>query len=367
MFWQSYLMIEKEILEIAKFVYFDDEKHDHNLNVYSPYIADLLVKVCVEIEAISKEIYLELGGDKQADDNTLMFDTDCLKLIDIKYKTSQKLVLVSCPLFNITKKENMMFKPLKEAHKRGGTRWERAYQAVKHNRYNSLREGTILNLLKATGALYLLNIYCKYEKERIILKYAEIDYFNYSLGSSIFAVKKPDKSYVSKIDNQVTSNQLISIDSPFILKFTDSMYKKIIETWKKQDEEISNFLISQPEIREEKFQQTLKKNIISNIFDFFSLLYTYRFNKRIPNSLPFNKRKEALINSPEWRSDLREKNEFLKEEDITSENIQSQIDKIGKLSGLKKFSDFHKVQANKVFYEGECELVIDNGNIKYVL
>lgn len=83
-----------------------------------------------------------------------MFDTDCLKLIDMKCQTHKKMVLITCSKFNITKDENISFRPLKEAHKQKGTDWERSYQAVKHDRYSSLSKGTVLSLIHALGGFF---------------------------------------------------------------------------------------------------------------------------------------------------------------------------------------------------------------------
>lgn len=51
----------------------------------------------MQIEAISKELYFENGGGKPRGDSTIFFDEDCLKLIDIKWQTSIKQVLVVAP------------------------------------------------------------------------------------------------------------------------------------------------------------------------------------------------------------------------------------------------------------------------------
>ena len=168
MFWQTYLNLEKELLEVAKYIYITDEKlvysggvlkkekYTKQLDVFSPLIADLIVRTCIEIEAVSKELYFELGGTKTRGDKDLFFDEDCLKLIDMKCKSSKKIVMIACSFFNLTDESNRVFKPLKEAHKRQGTDWERAYQAVKHDRYSSVSCGTIKNFIHALGALYLL-------------------------------------------------------------------------------------------------------------------------------------------------------------------------------------------------------------------
>lgn len=200
-FWQTYLNLEKEAIELSKYIFFTDEvKINYNgsivvqssnsqLETFSPYIADLLVRCCVQIEAISKELYFDNGGTKLRGDKNLYFDEDCLKLIDMKWQTNNKIVMIVAPFFNLTKDENRILKPLKNAHKRQGTYWEKAYQAVKHDRYLSLQKGNVKAFLHALAALYLLNLY--YRNDSWVTKYQDISKLDYSLGSSIFTVKPP--------------------------------------------------------------------------------------------------------------------------------------------------------------------------------
>ena len=114
-FWQTYLSLEKEFINVSNFIFITDEitTHEHGkeitqpcnsqLETFSPYIADLLIRCCVQIEAISKELYYDNGGTKQRGDKNLFFDEDCLKLIDIKWAIHDKRVLVVAPFFNLTK------------------------------------------------------------------------------------------------------------------------------------------------------------------------------------------------------------------------------------------------------------------------
>ena len=170
-FWQTYLNLEKEAIELSKYIFFTDEvqissngnisvqPYSSQLETFSPYIADLLVRCCVQIEAISKELYFENGGTKSRGDTNLYFDEDCLKLIDRKWQTHNKIVMVVAPFFNLKKDENRILKPLNKAHERQGTYWEKAYQAVKHNRFLFLQKGNVKAFLQALAALYLLNLY----------------------------------------------------------------------------------------------------------------------------------------------------------------------------------------------------------------
>ena len=95
-FWQTYLNLEKEMIEVSRFIFITDEitvrkngvettqSYDAQMNTFSPHLADLLVRCCVQIEAISKELYYANKGEKERGDKTLLFDEDCLKLIDKK-------------------------------------------------------------------------------------------------------------------------------------------------------------------------------------------------------------------------------------------------------------------------------------------
>lgn len=202
-FWQTYLSLEKEFINVSNFIFITDEitTHEHGkeitqpcnsqLETFSPYIADLLIRCCVQIEAISKELYYDNGGTKQRGDKNLFFDEDCLKLIDIKWAIHDKRVLVVAPFFNLTKEENRILRPLKNAHKRAGTFWEKAYQAVKHDRFASLKDGNIKALLHSMAALYLLNLY--YRNDSWIIKYQELSKTDFSMIIDAMDILHTDK------------------------------------------------------------------------------------------------------------------------------------------------------------------------------
>ena len=382
LFWQTYLNLEKEILEVAKYIYITDEITTYSkgnlistncrtqLETFSPLIADLLIRTCIEIEAISKELYFNFGGSKPRGDKNLFFDEDCLKLIDVKCKTHQKVVIVSCVSFNLKEEENLCFMPLKEAHKRQGTNWEKAYQALKHDRYSSISQGTVKNLLHAMGALFLLNIY--YKNVKLTSKYLEISKLDFSLGSSIFSVKKPSDEYVVKIINNEDVTGLLQADeSPFIMKYTDSYYKQILDTNKAILESMNAYISSQPELNEPQFiqqiQQAKAKEKINPQQKVFLLweLGQYRLNKKIPISLPFEERKKLLLSSPEWFIQLSRNHLHLNNDEITEENIQYVIDTVGKFIGIELQNSFENIKLNTAIKEGDCELVLDTGDIQY--
>ena len=343
-FWQTYLNLEKEAIELSKYIYFTDEIQVNSngtivtqpiksqLEVFSPYIADLLVRCCVQIEAIAKEIYYDNGGAKIRGES-IYFDEDCLKLIDIKWQTHKKNVIVTAPFFNLTKEENYILKPLKEAHKRQGTYWERAYQAVKHDRYLSLQKGNVKAFIQALAALYLLNLY--YRQDSWTTNYQDISKLDYSLGSSIFSVTPP------KADMLWYGNKVLIGDSPYVISYSEEGYEQIKKMQEDDEKAINDYWGSQPEINESDFQKQLQearkraeKNPGNKVMEIWELA-KYRLNKRIPNNLTFEERKKLLINSAEWNGLIYKNNNRIKEEEITTSNIQQEIDKAGECFGIE--------------------------------
>lgn len=342
-FWQAYLNLENELIEVSKYIFFTEKQ----LDTFSPYIAELLVQCCVQIESIVKELYFDIEGDQRRGDTSLQFDTDCLKSIDIKWETHNKTVMVVAPFFNFTQKENKELKPLKKAHKKGGTYWERNYQAVKHDRYNSLHLGNVKALLHALAALYLLNLYLRNDSWKV--KFSDVSKIDYSLGSKIFAVKQPI------VNDDWYGNRPILSESPYIIQYQKSHYQKMEELQQESDEKITKFLHAQPEWHEADFQSKLDKNE-NNAFLIFIKLTQYRLDKKIPASLPFSEKKERLINSAEWKSQAWQQNKHIHSKIITEENIQNKMHELvyciaGNLLLKNQGYKFIDFMFNKAFYD----------------
>ena len=348
-FWQTYINLEKEVIEMSKYIFVTDEKiiNRNGLEVveacstqlltFSPHIADLLVRCCVQIEAISKELYFDLNGEKKRGDNTIKFDEDCLKLIDIKWETHNKRVLVVAPFFNLTKDENRMLRPLKEAHKPQGTYWEKAYQAVKHDRYACLCVGNVKALLQALAALYLLNVY--YRKETWIIQYQDLGKQDYSMGSAIFSVLKPEANLLWEGNNPIKS------DSPFVVSYKDNVYKQIDDIRRKELNVLSNYCRQQPELQEPAFLAQLQEASKSGQnYILIWELAKYRLNKLLPSTLPFAVRKECLIKSEAWNCWINQHNQHLKPEEITEENIQDEINATGVRWGIEITKRYQKLK-----------------------
>ncbi len=363
-FWQTYLNLEKEAVELSKYIFFTDviEKNekgkliiqncDTQLGTFSSYIADLLVRCCVEIEAISKELYHENGGSKPRGDSDIHFDEDCLKLIDIKWQTHMKTVMVVAPSFNFTKDENHILRPLKKAHRTQGMYWEKAYQAVKHDRYYSLLYGNVKAFLHALAALYLLNLY--YRNDSWITSYQDISKHDYSMGSSIFAVRPPIA------DQLWYGNQARDSESPYVVTYNAEDYKHIEEIQQRENQALQEYWSSQPELQESAFMAQLQEAYtrsprVMHLWE----LGKYRLNKKLPGTLPFEERKKGLIDSEEWNGWIHQNNEHRSAAEITEENIQEEIDSVGKQWGMELEKQFQRFEWLPIAVEKDiCKIYI---------
>lgn len=182
LYWAIYQNLEEELIELSNNIHVDDNQ----LKVYSMKIAEMLIRVAVEVESIAKELYFQNGGDKP-DDNQLFFDTDCLSYLNEKWILSKKKIQVVFGQFYFDIDENKILTPLEKAHLRGKEKWIKAYQGIKHNRRNSLKNANLKNLIPALAGLFILNLY--YKNEVIELgNDANGTGFDASQGSKIFAV-----------------------------------------------------------------------------------------------------------------------------------------------------------------------------------
>ena len=184
LYWQVFRNLEREFLALADTIFINDKQQE----VYSMRIADLLIRTVIEIEALSKELYLLNGGDAEMADEDMYFDTVCINHLNDLWNLSAKVVLVVSPNIYFEEEKNKVLQPLHNANKRGKCDWKKAYQDVKHNRTKKLAKGNIKHLLHGLAALYLLNLYYK-EIQYDALKDSEKANVNLSFGSELFSVK----------------------------------------------------------------------------------------------------------------------------------------------------------------------------------
>ena len=268
LFWPVYKNLEREFLKLADYIHFTDDQ----LSVYSMHIADLIVRCAVEIEAISKELYYELGGNTSRVDvvegkpKDVYFDTDCIELLEQNWKLGKKQISIAATNFYFTDEANKILTPLHKANKRGtsGSKWKQAYQAVKHDRRNSLKKASIENLLHAMGALFILNLYYKNERIDLGRVYMSVQDFDSRGDSEIFSVLCFEATGLSMSpqmdDNSIYQQPGNDLEkSIYIIKYDD---KSFIEMHKnhyldsqitmenfKNSPEIRAYLLEHPEYR----------------------------------------------------------------------------------------------------------------------
>lgn len=234
-FWNAYKRLEREVLTLSEDIHFSDDQ----IGVYSSKIGDLLVRTAIEVESLSKVLYFANGG-VQPTGRDLYYDTDCLKYLEDKWLLSKKTIFVSSPNFYFVEEENKTIKPLHKAFKRGtsSSKWQQSYQAVKHDRINNLKKGNIGNLLKALGALYILNIYFRDAKFETVAD-KDASNIDWGLGSDFFSVKvsqessgvSADKIYVKKADYD---------ECIYIVKHTDKTAQAFITMMQGINKQISD-------------------------------------------------------------------------------------------------------------------------------
>ena len=372
-FWQTYLNLENELIELTKYVFITDSPNksgkSHQLETFSPFLADLIVRISIEIESISKELYFTNGG-KNENGKPPRFDTVCLAYLDKMWNLQKKSVYLSSSLVNLTRKENNPIYPLLRASKGADKNyWIKCYQAVKHDRYNNLHLGNIKAVIQSLGALYLLNIYLR--KPHLILKYSEMNNVDMSFGSRLFSVSKPDADNVLTVLNGNYSGTINrSFSSPFILKYTDSEFKRVIQLNRDSLDKEIDYLKKQPELSDELFTNFINERSLAGKFDktklsdWFIALSLFRLLKKIPKTLAFEQRRALLINTLEWKN----RNSVIptpKSNEIKEDNIDVEISSLATWTGYSIANRFELTRINSGFSNAICEMLLDTANVSY--
>ena len=232
LFWQVYIDLEQEFQDLARAIHINDDQQE----VYSMRIADLLTRTVIEIEAIAKELYIDNGGPSM-DEKDMFFDTVCIKYLNDLWKLEKKVVLVTSPLLFLEKDENRFLLPLHKAMKRGSSSsdWNKAYQAVKHNRINNLKKGNIKHFIHALAALFVLNLYLR---NQVMDLGNDPDGLStdWGLGSKIFSVKiHPCTKGISKEYHKKNDYD----DCVYISQPTEKTRNRAIEIINKLDQQVT--------------------------------------------------------------------------------------------------------------------------------
>ena len=116
LYWPVYKNMEKELLKLADVIHFDDTQ----VHVYSAYIGNMLVRVAVDIEAISTELYKLNGGTiktkRNGEERPLLFDSECIAFLDKMWSITRKIVRVVAPTFYFENEKYHILCPLDECN-----------------------------------------------------------------------------------------------------------------------------------------------------------------------------------------------------------------------------------------------------------
>ena len=284
-YWPIYKNLEEETLQLSKYIQFTDNQ----LGVYSTHIADLLAICAMEIESLSKELYWENGGEKvygkNGKERDLFFDVDCVEFLNGLWGICEKELLVSSTKFYFEKPENRKICPLHNANKRGKTKWNKAYQAVKHDRKNSLNQGTIENLISAMGALFILNLYYMDDKIELGTTHTPSKAFDSRMGSEIFSATYTDVTVAVQMDAGMTDNAIpeklkANLNSSiYIIKYTTSALTNIFNAFEKDSQQLakdlleSESLIKYYEQHPEEIKNISEENVITLVSRFLGSDY----------------------------------------------------------------------------------------------
>ena len=172
--------------------------------------------------------------------------------------------------------------------------------------------------------------------------------------ADIFAI------FVCKYGNTPTYSE-----SPYVVTYSNQDYQRIEEIQQKEQQALDDYWSQQPEIYEPAFLAQLQaaldrekndpKQRVMCIWE----LAKYRLNKKFPTTLPFDERKNLLVNSNEWKSCGPTGNDGTQGFELTENNIQSEIDSIGTRIGIQIMGKFQKFEWLQMAINSEiCKVYI---------
>lgn len=179
--WQIYSEFEKEFENIMYTISFTKE----HSKVYSPRIAELIVRCGMQVESIIQSLY---AREKNEHSSKINYKT-CIEFFDKSWEFGKKYVVVRTDKIKSTDDHTKLTQPfgypvdkvalingekhycpkdnpndfrvdIDKNRRCKAYAWENAYNNLKHNFYNSIEEyGNVFNLILIMSTLYLLNIY----------------------------------------------------------------------------------------------------------------------------------------------------------------------------------------------------------------
>jgi len=206
LYFPVYRSIESEVIELSKGIYFSDEQ----LKVYSIKISELLSRCLTEIESLYKDLYRRLKNDDPEKIG------DAWRLLDGEWGLSTKQIAVTSDNFFFDESFQPYLAPFDYVNGSENDFYS-AYNAIKHDRAKNLPKANLNVLIRALGALYILNVYYK----------------NEPLASAAFEARKADRAVGVFLDIGLDLNH--SLNSALYIEYVPYDYM----FW--QDEHLEDF------------------------------------------------------------------------------------------------------------------------------
>lgn len=173
-----------------------------------------------------------------------------------------------------------------KAHKRGtsSSKWQIAYQAVKHDRMNNQKSGNIGNLFLALGALYILNVYYRGANFSNVTDETASN-IDWGLGSDIFSVKvSPESTGKSVRDIYVKKSDYD--ECIYLVKHTDYTAKIMVDLFDDIQNEVNkktSFGVTEryKDLKEAGAIQVDKDNMIEQLKKVYNDLHDDNFRKEL--------------------------------------------------------------------------------------
>lgn len=126
-------------------------------------------------------------------------------------------------------------------------------------------------------------------------------------------------------------------------------------------------MYSQPEWKDPEFiayiNDVVKKANGGRVMGVWEIA-KYRLMKMIPTTLPFERRKELLLNSEAWNGWVNQHNIHLKPEDINESNIQGEINIVGVHWGMDLMKRYQRLEWLPIaMNSGLCDIYIPKKNL----
>lgn len=143
---RAFLLLQNEIIDLFNYI----EPCDINLTTYSLKIHELIIKICIEIEANFKSIFKANQYGKYEQGGSLNIRNDFYKIEKSHFLS---YYTITYPHWIGDKNQFKPFNNWKEHHK---LEWYQAYNAIKHDKVKNFEKANLLNLLNAFSALLVV-------------------------------------------------------------------------------------------------------------------------------------------------------------------------------------------------------------------